>query len=113
MVREISRGGTGRVFLGERADGQFEQRVAIKLIQHADSLALLARRVAAIDSVALVRSALAGRAELLHARPLRGRVQMPDARAAAGRAVTALANGYGREHAWTRAAGLLVDSLAR
>jgi tetratricopeptide (TPR) repeat protein len=33
VVREIGRGGMGRVFLGERADGQFEQRVAIKLIQ--------------------------------------------------------------------------------
>ncbi|HKH92309.1 MAG TPA: serine/threonine-protein kinase, partial [Gemmatimonadaceae bacterium] len=34
VVREIGRGGMGRVFLAERADGQFEQRVAIKLIQH-------------------------------------------------------------------------------
>jgi serine/threonine-protein kinase len=34
IVREIGRGGMGRVFLGERADGQFEQRVAIKLMQH-------------------------------------------------------------------------------
>ena len=34
VVREIGRGGMGRVFLGERADGQFDQRVAIKLIQH-------------------------------------------------------------------------------
>ena len=34
IVREIGRGGMGRVLLGERADGQFEQRVAIKLIQH-------------------------------------------------------------------------------
>jgi len=34
VVHEIGRGGMGRVFLGERADGQFEQRVAIKLIQH-------------------------------------------------------------------------------
>ena len=34
VVREIGRGGMGRVFLGERADGQFEQRVAVKLIQH-------------------------------------------------------------------------------
>jgi tetratricopeptide (TPR) repeat protein len=33
VVREIGRGGMGRVFLAERADGQFEQRVAIKLIQ--------------------------------------------------------------------------------
>ncbi len=34
IVREIGRGGMGRVFLAERADGQFEQRVALKLIQH-------------------------------------------------------------------------------
>ena len=34
VVREIGQGGMGRVFLGERADGQFEQRVALKLIQH-------------------------------------------------------------------------------
>ena len=34
VVREIGRGGMGYVFLGERADGQFEQRVALKLIQH-------------------------------------------------------------------------------
>jgi eukaryotic-like serine/threonine-protein kinase len=90
-----------------------EWRLARGDARGADSLALLARRVAAIDSVALVRSALAGRAELLHARALQVRAQVPDARAAAGRAVTALANGYGREHAWTRAAGLLADSLAR
>src|SRR5260370_25592973 len=32
LVREIGRGGMGVVYLGERADGQFEQRVAIKLI---------------------------------------------------------------------------------
>ena len=33
VVREIGRGGMGRVFLAERADGQFEQRVALKVIQ--------------------------------------------------------------------------------
>lgn len=32
LVREIGRGGMGRVFLAERADGQFEQQVALKLI---------------------------------------------------------------------------------
>lgn len=32
VVREIGRGGMGRVFLGERDDGQFEQRVALKVI---------------------------------------------------------------------------------
>jgi serine/threonine protein kinase/tetratricopeptide (TPR) repeat protein len=33
VVGEIGRGGMGAVFLAERADGQFEQRVAIKLIK--------------------------------------------------------------------------------
>ena len=33
VVRELGRGGMGRVFLAERDDGQFEQRVAIKVIQ--------------------------------------------------------------------------------
>jgi eukaryotic-like serine/threonine-protein kinase len=33
IVRLIGQGGMGTVFLGERADGQFEQRAAIKLIQ--------------------------------------------------------------------------------
>lgn len=33
IVRLIGQGGMGAVFLGERADGQFEQRAAIKVIQ--------------------------------------------------------------------------------
>ncbi len=33
LVAEIGRGGMGAVYLAERADGQFEQRVAIKLLQ--------------------------------------------------------------------------------
>ncbi len=77
----------------------------------ADSLALLARRAAAIDSLALVRSALAGRAELLRARALRDRGRLPEARAAAAQAATAFTIGCGREHAWTQAARALVDSL--
>jgi Tol biopolymer transport system component len=32
LVRELGHGGMGAVYLGERADGQFEQKVAIKLI---------------------------------------------------------------------------------
>lgn len=32
LIREIGHGGMGTVFLAERADGQFEQRVALKLI---------------------------------------------------------------------------------
>ena len=34
VVRAIGEGGMGQVFLGERADGQFEQRVALKVIRH-------------------------------------------------------------------------------
>src|SRR5215218_2807542 len=34
IVRAIGQGGMGQVFLGERADGQFEQRVALKVIRH-------------------------------------------------------------------------------
>ena len=34
IARAIGQGGMGRVFLGERADGQFEQRVAIKVLHH-------------------------------------------------------------------------------
>lgn len=33
LVREIGRGGMGAVWLGERADGAFEQRVAVKLMR--------------------------------------------------------------------------------
>jgi eukaryotic-like serine/threonine-protein kinase len=34
VVRELGRGGMGTVYLAERDDGQFEQRVALKLIRH-------------------------------------------------------------------------------
>ncbi len=44
IVREIGRGGMGAVYLAERADGQFEQTVAIKVIQRGlDSGAVLRR----------------------------------------------------------------------
>jgi tetratricopeptide (TPR) repeat protein len=33
LVRELGRGGMGAVYLAERADGQFEQRVALKLLR--------------------------------------------------------------------------------
>src|SRR5262245_57049243 len=36
IVRELGRGGMGIVYLADRADGQFEQRVAIKLIESRD-----------------------------------------------------------------------------
>ena len=36
ILREIGRGGMGRVYLAERADGQFRQRVALKIISDGD-----------------------------------------------------------------------------
>jgi len=44
LVRELGHGGMGVVYLAERADGQFEQRVALKLIKRGmDSEEILAR----------------------------------------------------------------------
>lgn len=34
IIREIGRGGMGSVFLAERSDGEFSQRVALKIIRH-------------------------------------------------------------------------------
>ncbi|MGH7451917.1 MAG: serine/threonine protein kinase, partial [bacterium] len=36
LVEEIGKGGMGRVFLAERADGEYEQRVALKLINKSE-----------------------------------------------------------------------------
>jgi eukaryotic-like serine/threonine-protein kinase len=43
VIREIGRGGMGSVYLAERADGAFEQRVAIKFISGAATEVLLRR----------------------------------------------------------------------
>ena len=44
ILRELGRGGMGAVMLVERADGQFEQRAALKLIKRGmDSDAVLTR----------------------------------------------------------------------
>jgi hypothetical protein len=90
-----------------------EWRLAGGDARGADSLARLARTAAAIDSIALERSALAGRAELLLARSLRVQGKLADARQASVRAVAALTSGYGPENVWTRTARLLVDSLSQ
>jgi serine/threonine-protein kinase len=77
----------------------------------ADSLARLARETAAIDSMALERSALVGRAELLRTRSLQSLGDRATARQTAARAVTALGNGYGAGHPWTLAAKTIMESL--
>src|SRR5215470_14280905 len=43
VIREIGRGGMGSVYLAERADGAFEQRVAIKFVGGCENAALLRR----------------------------------------------------------------------
>ena len=44
LIEEIGSGGMGKVYLGERADGQFEQRVAIKILRSVLSAGHLERR---------------------------------------------------------------------
>src|SRR5690606_31005498 len=46
LVHEISRGGMGVVYLAERADGQYERQVAVKLLRRALDSAALRRRFA-------------------------------------------------------------------
>jgi hypothetical protein len=77
----------------------------------ADSLALLARAAAAIDSLALERSAYVGRAELVRALAFAATGRPREARLAADRAVVALSNGYGPQHPFTRVGRALRDSL--
>ncbi|MEM1093930.1 MAG: serine/threonine-protein kinase [Bacteroidota bacterium] len=43
LVRELGHGGMGTVFLAERADGTFEQQVALKVVRHVASDALRRR----------------------------------------------------------------------
>jgi serine/threonine protein kinase/tetratricopeptide (TPR) repeat protein len=44
VIREIGRGGMGAVYLAERADGQFEQQVALKLIKRGMDTDLVLQR---------------------------------------------------------------------
>lgn len=44
LLRELGRGGMGAVWLAERADGQFEQRVALKLIKRGMDTRAVQRR---------------------------------------------------------------------
>src|SRR5215471_5682040 len=44
VVRELGHGGMGTVFLAERADGQFEKQVAIKILNRAADTAEILRR---------------------------------------------------------------------
>jgi tetratricopeptide (TPR) repeat protein len=88
-----------------------EWRLARGDARGADSMARMAREAAAIDSIALGRSALVGRAELLRARALRSLGDRATAKLAAERAIAALGNGYGPGNQWTLAGKAVRDSL--
>jgi serine/threonine-protein kinase len=90
-----------------------EWRLAAGDARAADSLALLGRVAAAVDSLALQRSAYAGRAELVHARALLALGDRARARAAADTALLALVNGYGPHNAHARRAQAFRDSIPR
>jgi serine/threonine-protein kinase len=77
----------------------------------ADSLARLAIAATAVDPLAASRSAHVGRAELIRARVAAAAGDRGGALQAAGRAVPALANGYGPDYPLTREARALRDSL--
>jgi eukaryotic-like serine/threonine-protein kinase len=79
----------------------------------ADSLARLAVAAAAVDSLALQRSAYVGRAELVRARALLRIGQRNAAHQAAERALIALTNGYGPTNPRPREARALRDSILR
>ena len=58
IVREIGRGGMGQVYLADRADGQFAQQVALKLVKRGmDSKAVLRRFLAERQILAQLRHA--------------------------------------------------------
>ena len=88
-----------------------EWRLATGDARGADVLALRARTAAAIDSIALRQSGLAGRAELLHAQAALAQGDTVEGRLALARAETALGNGYGPETSWVGAVRALRDSL--
>ena len=77
----------------------------------ADSLARLALAASSLDSLALIRSAHVGRAELIRAQVAAAGGQTAAAREAAQRSLRALANGYGTAHPAAQAARSLLASL--
>jgi len=46
LIERLGRGGMGEVYLGERADGRFEQKVAVKLVRRGLDTAEILRRFA-------------------------------------------------------------------
>ena len=89
-----------------------EWRLAAGDARTADSLALLGRAAAAVDSLALDRSAYVGRAELVRARALAALGMPAEAHRAAERAAVAMSNGNGPRNARTLNAIALRDSLS-
>jgi hypothetical protein len=90
-----------------------EWRLAAGDARGADSLALLARAAAAIDSLALDRSGYVGRAELVRAKAHKSLGDIAGARGVAERAVVALTNGNGPANRYTREAESVRESVSR
>ena len=88
-----------------------EWRLAAHEDPVADSLARRAIDAAAVDSLALSRSAYVGQADYVLARVRVRRGDAAGARTEAASAVTALANGFGPTHRRTMEARALLDSL--
>jgi serine/threonine protein kinase len=88
-----------------------EWRLAAGDARAADSLALLGRAAAAVDSLALQRSAYVGRAEFVRARARHAQGDDAGAKAAADRALIALAHGYGTTNAHTQRARRFRDYI--
>lgn len=111
-LRLLSRpGGAPRPTLALPLVVAAEWRLAHGDAQGADSLAAAGIAAAAIDTLALSRSAWAGRGELVRARARRALHDTAGARTLARRALTALTNGAGPDSPWTLQARALVDSL--
>jgi hypothetical protein len=90
-----------------------EWRLAAGDARTADSLALLARAAATIDSLAFERSGYVGRAELVRARALLALGDHRAAAVAADRAIVALTTGFGADNAYTRAAHALRAAMTK
>ena len=90
-----------------------EWRLSDAQFEAADSLALLARTAAAIDSIALSQSGWAGRAELIRARARAGLGDGPVALDAAEHAVVAIDHAFGSRSRLAAEAHAVRDSLTR
>ena len=75
LIEPLGRGGMGEVYLGERADGRFEQKVAVKLVKRGMDSGEILRRFARERRI-LARLEHPGIARLLDAGETAGRAAL-------------------------------------